>query len=132
MALRLLRERRGWNQQELADRAGSTKSKISTYETGTTEPTLTTLDGLLLTLGSSWLELSLLAQMLEPAVASLASRGEGSPAMASVPPASTPVVGALRLNLAAAGDWLRPWSRTSSPLPQPPPRCQPTRNGTPV
>ena len=49
-ALRLLRERKGLRQKELADRAGIMKGKASSYETGRQYPSLETLLRILETL----------------------------------------------------------------------------------
>jgi transcriptional regulator with XRE-family HTH domain len=49
-ALRLLRERKGMRQKELADRAGIMKGMASSYETGRQHPSLETLVRILETL----------------------------------------------------------------------------------
>jgi len=51
-ALRTLRERRLWKQNELARRAGVTRAMVSAYEKGTRLPSLRTLSRLLEALGA--------------------------------------------------------------------------------
>ncbi len=110
LALRLIRMRRGWTQEELARRSGVGKARISGYENGTTQPSLVTLERLLRALSSSRFSLFLLAELLEPAagVVAAAELDEG-PGQAATAPLRRPcfampevwqaMLGALRLNL---------------------------------
>jgi transcriptional regulator with XRE-family HTH domain len=56
-ALRLLRERKGIRQKELADRAGIMKGMASSYETGRQNPSLETLVRILETLEVDFVDL---------------------------------------------------------------------------
>lgn len=57
-ALRLLRDRRGLTQRELAERAACTLKQISAYETGRQRPRIETLERLLEVLGSDAADLA--------------------------------------------------------------------------
>lgn len=52
--LRLLRERKGWTQQDLAHEAGVSASSVANIEQNTTSPTLATRRKLLQALGASF------------------------------------------------------------------------------
>lgn len=99
LALRLIRARRGWTQEELARRSGVGKARISGYENGTTQPSLVTLERLLRALSCSRFSLFLLAELLEPATAAVvAAELDGDDG-----PTTTGVVA--RLSAAAPGVW---------------------------
>ena len=100
LALRLMRARHGWTQEELARRSGVGKARISGYENGTTQPTLETLDRLLRTLQSNRFSLFLLAELLAPATGAVAASAElaGEAGAARTDAVWQAMLGALRSN----------------------------------
>ncbi len=101
LAMRLLRERRGLSQNELAKKAGVGKARISCYENGREQPTFATIEKLLRALDTHRLALFLLAELLEPANTFLSTQPGALPAPRSTP-VSLQMLGALRSNLEAA------------------------------
>lgn len=73
-ALRLLRDRRGLTQRELAAVVECTVKQISAYETGRQKPRIETLERILAALGADALDL---AQAMESLDRLLTDRGEG-------------------------------------------------------